>query len=255
MPAHGLHLPPRHGPLVVGPCRAGPKAWLSAHLAGPGQHNVPVEGLRHGPQVRRRGAGRGLLPPRRLRSPAAAAPLDIMSIIRYNTEHGVRGLGMVKRMEAEARATYDLWDDEFRATNDEFRATYLGTRLASRGRHVGEAYRHDSERGERMHFMSGALVADIIAKLEEIAGMVSIEATRNGHKGALAISSKVFELTRELVMVQVCKKAGDTAEYRRFCDNELKAGMRGLVVDALPPPVDPDECHGQRCRGSKLPRL
>jgi|UniRef100_A0A0E0I9W6 5'-AMP-activated protein kinase catalytic alpha subunit len=103
------------------------------------------------------------------------------------------------------------------------------------------------ERGERMHFMSGALVADIIAKLEEIAGMVSIEATRNGHKGALAISSKVFELTRELVMVQVCKKAGDTAEYRRFCDNELKAGMRGLVVDALPPLVDPDECIMWHC--------
>lgn len=78
--------------------------------------------------------------------PAAAAPPDIMSIIRYNTEHGVRGLGMVKRMEAEARATYDLWDDEFRATNDEFRATYLGTRPASRGRHVGEAYHHDGVR-------------------------------------------------------------------------------------------------------------
>uniref|UniRef100_A0A0E0LCE7 non-specific serine/threonine protein kinase n=1 Tax=Oryza punctata TaxID=4537 RepID=A0A0E0LCE7_ORYPU len=105
------------------------------------------------------------------------------------------------------------------------------------------------ERGERMRFVSGAPVADIIAKLEEIAGMVSftartkdcqvsIEATRNGQKGALAISAKVFELTPELVMVQVCKKAGDTAEYRRFCDNELKAGLRGLVVDGLPPPVD-----------------
>uniref|UniRef100_A0A0D9ZS82 Uncharacterized protein n=1 Tax=Oryza glumipatula TaxID=40148 RepID=A0A0D9ZS82_9ORYZ len=35
--------------------------------------------------------------------PAAAAPPDIMSIIRYNAEHGVRGL---ERTEAEAR---DLW--------------------------------------------------------------------------------------------------------------------------------------------------
>ncbi|BAS87978.1 Os04g0183200 [Oryza sativa Japonica Group] len=70
------------------------------------------------------------------------------------------------------------------------------------------------ERGERMRFVSGASVADIIAKLEEIAGMVSfmartkdcqvsIEATQNGQKGALAISAKVFELTWELVMVQV----------------------------------------------------
>jgi len=38
--------------------------------------------------------------------PAAAAPPDIMSIIRYNAEHGVRGL---ERTEAEARAAYDLW--------------------------------------------------------------------------------------------------------------------------------------------------
>uniref|UniRef100_A0A0E0P5J0 NAF domain-containing protein n=1 Tax=Oryza rufipogon TaxID=4529 RepID=A0A0E0P5J0_ORYRU len=122
---------------------------------------------------------------------------------------------------------------------------YLGTTPAGRGRHVGEAYCHDcvqcprmprpkilnafdiiasspsfdlsglfQERGERMRFVSGASVADIIAKLEEIAGMVSfmartkdcqvsIEATQNGQKGALAISAKVFELTWELVMVQV----------------------------------------------------
>ncbi|KAF0902887.1 hypothetical protein E2562_019827 [Oryza meyeriana var. granulata] len=100
-------------------------------------------------------------------------------------------------------------------------------------------------RGERMRFVSGAPVPEIIAKLEEIAGMVSftartkdcqvsIEATRNGQKGALAICAKVFELTPELVMVQVCKKAGDNSEYRRFCNNELKTGLRSLVVDGLP---------------------
>ncbi|XP_006657037.1 CBL-interacting protein kinase 25-like [Oryza brachyantha] len=101
------------------------------------------------------------------------------------------------------------------------------------------------ERGEKMRFISGAPVPEIIAKLKEIAGMVSftarskdcqvsIEATRNGQKGALAISAKVFELTPELVMVQVCKKAGDTVEYSRFCDNELKTGLRDLVVDSQP---------------------
>jgi 5'-AMP-activated protein kinase catalytic alpha subunit len=100
------------------------------------------------------------------------------------------------------------------------------------------------ERGEQMRFVSGAPVPTIISKLEEIAGQVSFtartkecqvsfEATRNGHKGALAISAKIFQLTPELVMVQVCKKAGDTAEYRQFCHNELKPGLRGLV-DGLP---------------------
>uniref|UniRef100_A0ACD5ZSD9 Uncharacterized protein n=1 Tax=Avena sativa TaxID=4498 RepID=A0ACD5ZSD9_AVESA len=100
------------------------------------------------------------------------------------------------------------------------------------------------ERGEQMRFVSSSPVATIIAKLEEIAGQVSFkartkdcqvsfEATRNGHKGALAISAKILQLTPELVMVQVCKKAGDTAEYRQFCSSELKPGLRGLV-DGLP---------------------
>ncbi|XP_040379488.1 cysteine protease 1-like [Oryza brachyantha] len=42
-------------------------------------------------------------------SPATAAAPDIMSIISYNAEHGVRGLGLVERTEAEARAAYDMW--------------------------------------------------------------------------------------------------------------------------------------------------
>ncbi|KAG8075563.1 hypothetical protein GUJ93_ZPchr0006g42167 [Zizania palustris] len=98
------------------------------------------------------------------------------------------------------------------------------------------------ERGEKMRFVSDASVSVIISKLEEIAGMVSfmtrtkecqvsIEATKNGQIGALAISAKVFELTPELIMIEVCKKAGDIAEYRQFCDNELKPGLRCLVAE------------------------
>ncbi|VAI77298.1 unnamed protein product [Triticum turgidum subsp. durum] len=109
------------------------------------------------------------------------------------------------------------------------------------------------ERGEQLRFVSSAPVNTIIKKLEEIAGQVSFtartkdcqvsfEATRNGHKGALAISTKIFQLTPELVMVQVCKKAGDTAEYRQFCGSELKPGLRGLVdglpEDGLPPTLN-----------------
>ncbi|VAI89997.1 unnamed protein product [Triticum turgidum subsp. durum] len=109
------------------------------------------------------------------------------------------------------------------------------------------------ERGEQLRFVSSAPVNTIISKLEEIAGQVSFtartkdcqvsfEATRNGHKGALAISTKIFQLTPELVMVQVCKKAGDTAEYRQFCGSELKPGLRGIVdglpEDGLPPTLN-----------------
>jgi serine/threonine protein kinase len=100
------------------------------------------------------------------------------------------------------------------------------------------------EPGEQMRFVSAAPIPRIISKLQEIAEhvsftartkehQVSLEATRNGHRGALIVSAKVFELTPELVMVKVCKKAGDTAEYRQFCDNELKPGLRGLIDGML----------------------
>ncbi|KAL6603959.1 hypothetical protein ACP70R_044320 [Stipagrostis hirtigluma subsp. patula] len=100
------------------------------------------------------------------------------------------------------------------------------------------------EPGEQMRFVSAAPVPKIISKLEEIAGhvsltartkeyQVSIEETRNGRRGALLISAKIFELAPGLVMVTVSKKAGDTAQYRQFCNNELKPGLQGLV-DGLP---------------------
>ncbi|CAM0147562.1 unnamed protein product [Urochloa decumbens] len=109
------------------------------------------------------------------------------------------------------------------------------------------------EPGEQMRFVSAAPVSDIIAKLEEIAGHVSFTARTKEYqvsiggnsRGALLVSAKVFELTPELVMVKVCKKAGDAAEYRQFCDNELKPGLRGLVlVDGLPEEgAEPIACH------------
>ena len=106
------------------------------------------------------------------------------------------------------------------------------------------------EPSEQMRFTSSAPVSKIIFKLEEVAGhvsftartkeyQVSIEETRNENQGVLLISAKIFELTPELVMVKVCKKAGDTTQYRQFCNNELKPGLRGLV-DGLP--EDNAEC-------------
>ncbi|PAN23798.1 hypothetical protein PAHAL_4G118700 [Panicum hallii] len=103
------------------------------------------------------------------------------------------------------------------------------------------------EPGEQMRLVSAAPVSKIISKLEEIAGHVSFTARTkeyqvsiegNGNRGALLVSAKIFELTPELVMVKVCKKAGDTAGYRQFCNNELKPGLRGLV-DGLPEGGEP----------------
>ncbi|KAJ1255577.1 hypothetical protein BS78_K185200 [Paspalum vaginatum] len=109
------------------------------------------------------------------------------------------------------------------------------------------------EPGEQMRFVSSAPVSKILSKLEEIAGHISfmartkeyhmsIEETNNGNKGALLISAKIFELTPKLIMIRVCKKAGDNTVYQQFCNNQLKPGLYGLE-DGLPEDSERIACN------------
>ncbi|EOA15224.1 hypothetical protein CARUB_v10028618mg [Capsella rubella] len=94
--------------------------------------------------------------------------------------------------------------------------------------------------GEGSRFVSGAPVATIISKLEEIAKIVSftvrkkdckvsLEGSREGSKkGPLAIAAEIFELTPALVVVEVKKKGGDKLEYDEFCNKELKPKLQNL---------------------------
>ncbi|KAJ3692154.1 hypothetical protein LUZ60_012504 [Juncus effusus] len=103
------------------------------------------------------------------------------------------------------------------------------------------------EKGEETRFLSGEPVSKIISKLEEIARVVkftvrkkdchvSLEATEGGGEyGPLSISAKIFELTPNLVVVEVKKKAGNAKEYAEFCNKELKPGLTGLVFDGIEP--------------------
>ncbi|XP_047307651.1 CBL-interacting serine/threonine-protein kinase 12-like [Impatiens glandulifera] len=98
--------------------------------------------------------------------------------------------------------------------------------------------------GEGERFISGAPVAKIISKLEEIAKVVSfavrtkdcrvsLEGSRQGRKGngPLTIAAEIFELTPELRVVEVKKKGGDKGEYDDFCNRELKPGLLNLKDD------------------------
>ncbi|XP_039125441.1 CBL-interacting serine/threonine-protein kinase 12 [Dioscorea cayenensis subsp. rotundata] len=96
------------------------------------------------------------------------------------------------------------------------------------------------ERGEETRFLSGEPVSKIISKLEDIAKVVSftvrkkdcsvsLEGTREGEKGPLSIAAEIFEITPELVMVEVKKKGGDKSEYDEFCKRELKPGLQNLT--------------------------
>ncbi|KAF9621885.1 hypothetical protein IFM89_028473 [Coptis chinensis] len=100
------------------------------------------------------------------------------------------------------------------------------------------------ETGEESRFISGAPVPKIISKLEEIAKVVSfavrkkdckvsLEGSKEGAKGPLAIAAEIFELTPSLRVVEVRKKGGDRGEYEDFCNRELKPGLKNLHDDEL----------------------
>ena len=47
-------------------------------------------------------------------------------------------------------------------------------------------------------------------------GSISMEGTREGEHGALAVAAEIYELTPELLAVEVRRKSGDAAEYAEW---------------------------------------
>ncbi|EYU43341.1 hypothetical protein ABFS82_08G136900 [Erythranthe guttata] len=80
----------------------------------------------------------------------------------------------------------------------------------------------------------------VVSRLEELAdtesfkikmkdGVVKMQGSRGGRKGQLAIDAEIFEVTPSFHMVEVKKTAGDTLEYVKFCDQELKPSLKDIV--------------------------
>ena len=72
--------------------------------------------------------------------------------------------------------------------------------------------------------MSAAPVEQILAALEEAGlvvrelddGSVNMEGMREGKHGPLVVAVEIYELTLELVVVEVRRKSGGAAEYEEF---------------------------------------
>lgn len=80
----------------------------------------------------------------------------------------------------------------------------------------------------------------IMSKFEEIAtmesfsfqkknGTMKLQDSREGRKGQLAIDAEIFEVTPSFYVVEMKKAAGDTFEYRKFCNQELKPSLKDIV--------------------------
>lgn len=81
----------------------------------------------------------------------------------------------------------------------------------------------------------------IVAKLEEVAvtedfrvlkrsdGTLMLQGIKEGKNGKLAIDAEIFELAPTLHIVEMKMLSGDTIEYHKFCDQDLKPSLQDTI--------------------------
>lgn len=90
-------------------------------------------------------------------------------------------------------------------------------------------------------FTSKSSASVIMGKLETIAKKLNfkivyskefklkLRGVSEGRKGKLSVTAEVFEVAPEVAVVKFSKSAGDTFEYRKFCDEDVRPGLNDIV--------------------------
>ncbi|KAG9447880.1 hypothetical protein H6P81_014008 [Aristolochia fimbriata] len=110
----------------------------------------------------------------------------------------------------------------------------------SAGFNLSGLFENPEHHKAQARFTSQKPASAIVSKLEEIAemesfkvkrqdGMLKLQGSKEGRKGQLAIDAEIYEVTPSFYMVEVSKKAGDTLEYKKFCDQDLKPSLKDIV--------------------------
>ncbi|XP_047941330.1 CBL-interacting serine/threonine-protein kinase 25-like [Salvia hispanica] len=90
-------------------------------------------------------------------------------------------------------------------------------------------------------FTSRCSAAAVVAKLEWLAQKlnfgvvlskdykVRMVGAAEGRKGRLSVTAEIFEVAPEVAVVEFSKSAGDTLEYRKFCEEEVRPALKDIV--------------------------
>ncbi|CAL0317751.1 unnamed protein product [Lupinus luteus] len=90
-------------------------------------------------------------------------------------------------------------------------------------------------------FTSRQSASAIFSKLEEIAkefklkinkrteGLLKLEGLNEGKKGILSIDAEIFEVTPSFHLVEVKKSSGDTLEYQKILNEEIRPALKDIV--------------------------
>lgn len=99
----------------------------------------------------------------------------------------------------------------------------------------------DTIQKKEMRFTSNKPASTIISKLEEICkclqlkvkkkdgGLLKLEGSKEGRKGILNIDAEIFEITPHFHLVELKKSDGDTVEYEKLLQQEIRPALKDIV--------------------------
>ncbi|XP_062019551.1 CBL-interacting serine/threonine-protein kinase 5-like [Rosa rugosa] len=99
----------------------------------------------------------------------------------------------------------------------------------------------ESKRRAATMFTSKCSATAIMAKIEHAAKGLSfkvgnvkdfklrLQGPNEGRKGRLSVTAEVFEVAPEVAVVEFSKSAGDTLEYVKFCEEDVRPALKDIV--------------------------
>lgn len=125
---------------------------------------------------------------------------------------------------------------------------------------------NNDDEGSELRFATSGSASSVISKLEQVAAntggrfqlvvrkkggncngdhvdggssttsMVRLQGQQSGRKGKLSISAEILPIAPSVLVVEVRKQKGDTLEYNRFCNQELRPALKDIQWKSSPPP-------------------
>ncbi|RYR27169.1 hypothetical protein Ahy_B02g061502 isoform C [Arachis hypogaea] len=99
----------------------------------------------------------------------------------------------------------------------------------------------ETDQKKQVRFTSNKPASIIISKLDEICkrlrlklrkkdrGLIKLEGTNAGRKGPLGIDAEIFEITPVFHLVELKKSSGDTLEYKKLLQQEVRPALKDIV--------------------------
>ncbi|ESQ32045.1 hypothetical protein EUTSA_v10004116mg [Eutrema salsugineum] len=99
----------------------------------------------------------------------------------------------------------------------------------------------ESKRKLRSMFTSRWSASEIMAKIEGIGKEINMKVKKTkdfkvklqgkteGRKGQISVTAEVFEVAPEVSVVEFCKSAGDTLEYNRLYEEQVRPALNDIV--------------------------